>query len=44
MESATILTPRRTGLIGVLCFPSEPNIPEGSEYDKNIITISMNVF
>ena len=44
MESATILTPPRTGLIGVLCFPSEPNIPEGSEYDKNIITISMNVF
>ena len=44
MESATILTPPRTGLIGVLCFPSEPNIPEGSENEKNINTISMYVF
>ena len=30
MESATILTP----LAAVLCFPSEPNIPEGPEYCK----------
>ena len=43
MESETILMPTRTGL-GVLCFPSEPNIPEGSEYEKNINTISMYVF
>ena len=36
MESATILTPPSTGLSGkaVFCFPSEPNIPEESEYEK----------
>ena len=31
MESATTLTPPSTGLI---CFSSEPNIPEGPEYGK----------
>ena len=30
----TILTPPRTDLSGAFCFQSEPNIPEGSEYDK----------
>ena len=38
MESATILTPPNTDLYGI-CFPSEPNIPEGPEYEKNINTI-----
>ena len=33
MESATILTPPSTILSGI-CFPPEPNIPEGPEYEK----------
>ena len=33
MESATVLKPHSTGLM-VFCFPSEPNIPEGPEYEK----------
>ena len=33
MESATILTPRALAL-AVFCFPFEPNIPEGPEYEK----------
>ena len=33
MESATILTPLAPAIV-VLCFPSEPNIPEGPEYEK----------
>ena len=37
MESAKILTPQL-----VFCSPSEPNIPEGPEYEKNINTISMH--
>ena len=43
MESATILMPPSTCLSGkaVLCFPSEPYISEGPEYEKNINTISM---
>ena len=36
MESETTLKPQ-----GVLCFPSEPIIPEGPGYEKNINTISM---
>ena len=42
MESATILKPLALALIVVFCFPSEPNIPEGPEYEKNINTISMH--
>ena len=38
MESTTILTPPAP----VFSFPSEPNIPEGPEYEKNINTISMH--
>ena len=41
MEDATILTPLAPAIV-VLCFPSEPNIPEGPEYEKNINTISMH--
>ena len=41
MESATILMPTSTGLSGI-GLPSEPNIPEGPEYEKNINTISMH--
>ena len=33
MESATILMHPSTAL-AVFCFPSEPNIPEGPEYEK----------
>ena len=33
MERSTILTPPSTGL-SEFCFPSEPNIPEGPEYEK----------
>ena len=33
MESATIFTPLALAL-AVFCFPSEPNIPEGPEYEK----------
>ena len=35
MKSATILTPPSTGS----SFQSEPNIPEGPEFEKNINTI-----
>ena len=41
MERATILTPPSAGL-GDILFSSEPNIPEGPEYEKNINTISMH--
>ena len=44
MESATILTPPPPlpRALTVFCFPSEPNnIPDGPEYEKIIITISM---
>ena len=37
MESATILMPPSTGLT-LFCFSSEPNIPEGLEYE-NISTL-----
>ena len=33
MRGATILTPPSTGFSGILLF-SEPNIPEGPEYEK----------
>ena len=33
MESATILT-LLAPAYSVFCFPSEPNIPEGLEYEK----------
>ena len=33
MESATILTPLARAK-AVFCFPSEPNIPEGPEYEN----------
>ena len=36
------LTPPRTGLKAVFCFPLEPNIPEEQRYEKNINTISMH--
>ena len=39
MESGTILTPLAPALKAVFCFPSDPNIPEGPEYEKNINTI-----
>ena len=39
MESATILTPLAPAL-AVFFFPSEPYIPEGPEYEKNINAIS----
>ena len=32
MGSATILMPQ-----AVFCFTSEPNIPEGSEYEKSLV-------
>ena len=38
MESTTILTLLAPA---IFCFPPEPNIPEGPEYEKNINTISM---
>ena len=41
MESVTILTPLVPAQL-VFCFPSEPNIPEGPEYKKNINTVSMH--
>ena len=41
MESATVFTPPSTALSGFY-FPSEPNIPEGPEYEKNIKTILMH--
>ena len=40
MESAKIFTPLAQAL-AIFCFLSEPNIPEGPEYEKNINTISM---
>ena len=40
MESATVLTPLAPAYV-VFCFPSEPNILEGPEYEKNINTVSM---
>ena len=40
MESATILMPLAPAY-AVFCFPSEPNIPERPEYEKNINTLSM---
>ena len=33
MESATIITPLAPAY-AIFCFPSEPNIPEGPEYEK----------
>ena len=41
MESATILTLLAPAL-AVFCFPSEPNIPAGPEYEKNINTLSLH--
>ena len=41
MESETILTPPSPSL-AVFLFPSEPNIPEGQKYEKNINTLSMH--
>ena len=38
VDSATILTSQ-----AVFCFPSEPNIPEGPKYKKNINTNSMRL-
>ena len=38
MESAQFSCP----LAPVFCFPSEPNIPERPEYEKNINTLSMH--
>ena len=40
MESATILMPLAPAYV-VFCFPSEPNIPEGPEYEKSINTLLM---
>ena len=40
MESATILTPLAPAY-AVFCFPSEPNIPKGPEYEKNINTLAI---
>ena len=41
MESATILTPLALAL-AVFCFPPEPHILGGAEYEKNIIIIPMH--
>ena len=41
MESATILTPPSTSLSGIL-LSSDPNIPKGPEFEKNINTILMH--